>query len=136
MGYFLLLRIWTDASYPVLSFIFWYGGSTSVPSFNKLRLCSFLQQKLDKLLDKSGTLFKLLNSAFRAKTFYMKVVLKYTKINSFFKFIIIKTQLITYYYHLVLRETLNFYLHLHEIQTPPEFLADPEKVQNQLAWST
>ena len=52
----------------------------------------------------------------------MKVALKY-QINSFFNFIIIKTQLITRYYHLVLRETLNIYLHLHlkEIQTPPEY---------------
>ena len=56
-------------------------------------------------------LFKLLNGAFRAKTFYIKVVLKY-HINIFFKFVIIKTQLITRYYNLILRETLNFYLHL------------------------
>ncbi len=34
--------------------------------------------------------FKLLNGIFRAKTFYMKVVLKY-QINLFFKFVIIKT---------------------------------------------
>ena len=67
-------------------------------------------------MDTHGTLFKLLNSVFRAKTFYMKVVLKY-QINTFFKFIIIKTQLITRYYHIVLREILN--LHLQEIQTPP-----------------
>jgi hypothetical protein len=39
----------------------------------------------------------------------MKVVLKY-QINQFFKFIIIKIQLIARYYHLVLRETLNIYL--------------------------
>ena len=38
-------------------------------------------------------LFKLLNGATRAKTFYMKVAIKYY-INLFFKFIIIKTQLI------------------------------------------
>ena len=50
-------------------------------------------EKLDKLLDKSDTLFKPLNGVFHAKTFYMKVVLKY-EINPFFKFIIIKTQLI------------------------------------------
>ncbi len=56
------------------------------------------------------TLFKLLNGVFRAKTFYIKVVLKY-HINLFFKFIIIKNQLIICYYYLVLRETLNFYLH-------------------------
>jgi hypothetical protein len=61
-------------------------------------------------------LFKLQNGMFRAKTFYMKVVLKY-QINPIFKFIIIKTQLITRYYHLVLREKLN--LHLQDIQTPP-----------------
>ncbi len=48
-------------------------------------------KKVDKLLDKSGTLFKLLNGAFRAKIFYMKVALKYYN-NLFFKFIIIKTQ--------------------------------------------
>ena len=36
----------------------------------------------------------------------MKVVLKY-QINLFFKFVIIKTQLVTRYYHFVLRETLN-----------------------------
>ena len=50
----------------------------------------------------------------------MKVLLKY-QINPFFKFIIIKTQLITRYYHPILRETLNFYLYLYiqEIQTPP-----------------
>ena len=66
-------------------------------------------------------LFKLINGAFRAKTFYMKVVLKY-QINPFFKFVMIKTQLITCYYHLLLRETLNLHLHLHlqEIQTPPQ----------------
>ena len=45
----------------------------------------------------------------------MKVVLKY-QINPFLKFIIIKTKLITRYYHLILRKTLNFYLHLQEIQ--------------------
>ena len=38
-----------------------------------------------------GTFFKLLNGMFRAKTFYMKVALKY-HINLFFKFVIIKTQ--------------------------------------------
>ena len=81
--------------------------------------CSFLQQKLDKLLDTHSTLFKLLNSAFRAKTFYVKVVLKYT-INRFFKFIIIKTQLITRYYHLVLRKIFNLYI--QEIQTPPRLV--------------
>ena len=53
---------------------------------------SFLQQKLNKILDTRGTLFKLLNGVFRAKTFYMKVTLKY-HINLFFKFVIIKTQL-------------------------------------------
>ncbi len=46
----------------------------------------------------------------------MKVVLNY-HINLFFKFVIIKIQLITRYYHLVLREKLH--LHLQEIQTPP-----------------
>jgi hypothetical protein len=75
---------------------------------------------LDEDLDFRGTLLKPLNGAFRAKTFYMEVVLKY-QINPFFKFVIIKTHLITRYYHIVLRETLNLYLHLHlqEIQTPP-----------------
>jgi hypothetical protein len=62
-------------------------------------------------LDTRGTLFKLLNGMFRAKIFYMKVALKY-HINPFFKFVVIKTQLITCYYHLVLREKLNVYLHL------------------------
>ena len=50
----------------------------------------------------------------------MKVALKY-RINQIFKFVIIKTQLITCYYHLILREALNLYLNLHlhlqEIQT-------------------
>ena len=45
----------------------------------------------------------------------MKVVLKY-HINLFFKFKIIKTQLITRYYNLILRETLNLYLYLQDIQ--------------------
>ena len=54
--------------------------------------CSFLQQKLDKKLNTSDMLFKLLNSMFHAETFNMKVSLKY-HINLFFKFIIIKTQL-------------------------------------------
>ncbi len=63
--------------------------------------------------------FKLLNSVFCVKPFYMKVTLKY-HINPFFKFIIYKTQLITFYYHLVLCKTFNIYLHFHlqEIQTP------------------
>ena len=83
-----------------------------------VNLCPFFSPtKLDKLLDARGMLFKLLNDAFRAKTFYMKVILKY-KINPFFKFVIIQTQLITRYYHLVLRKILNLYLHLQEIQTP------------------
>jgi hypothetical protein len=77
---------------------------------------SFPLQALDEILDFRGTLLKLLNGVFHAKNFYMKVVLKY-HINPFFKFVIIKTQLITRYYHLVLRETLNLYL--QEIQTPP-----------------
>ena len=53
----------------------------------------------------------------------MKVVLKY-QINLFFKFVIIKTQLITSYYHLVLRKTLNLHLHLHlyKIQTEPYYV--------------
>ena len=72
-------------------------------------------------------LFKLLNGVFHAKTFYMKVVLKY-QINPFFKFSIIKTQLITHYYHIVLRETLNLYLHLQKIQTPPYFVQIHTKV--------
>ena len=67
-------------------------------------------------MDTHGMLFKLLNDAFREKIFYMKIVLKY-HINLFFKFVITKTQLITRYYYLVLRETLNF--HLHSMQTPP-----------------
>ena len=46
------------------------------------RPCFFLQQKLNKLLDTRGTLFKLLNSVFRVKTFYMKVIPKY-QINTF-----------------------------------------------------
>ncbi len=60
--------------------------------------------------------FKLLNGIFRAETFYIKIVLKY-QIKPFFKFVIIKTQLITRYCHLILREKLNFYL--QEIQTLP-----------------
>jgi hypothetical protein len=85
----------------------------------KIRQRSFLQLKWDEILDTRGTLLKLLNGVFHAKTFYMKVALKY-QINPFFKFIIIKTQLITCYNHLVLRETLN--LHLQQIQTPPRML--------------
>ncbi len=80
--------------------------------------CSNPRQRVDKLLDFRGTLFKLLNGVFRAKTFYIKVVLKY-QINLFFKFVKNKTQLITRYYHIVLRETLNLHFHLQEIQTPP-----------------
>jgi hypothetical protein len=71
-------------------------GKEGVHSYLKYWPCSFLQQKLDKLLDTRDTLFKLLNGTFRVKTFYMKVVLKY-QINPFFKFVIIKTQLITRY---------------------------------------
>ena len=52
---------------------------------------SFLQQELDEDKDFRVTFFKLLNGAFRTKTFYIKVALKY-RINLFFKFIIIKTQ--------------------------------------------
>ena len=52
---------------------------------------SFLQQELDGDKDFRDTLFKLLNGAFRVKTFYIKVALKY-HINLFFKFVIIKTQ--------------------------------------------
>ncbi len=43
---------------------------------------SFPLQGADKILDILGTIFKLLNSVFRAKTFCMKVVLKY-QINLF-----------------------------------------------------
>ncbi len=75
----------------------------------QLRSCSFLQQDGDEILVIRGTLIKLLNGVFRAKTLYMKVALKYQS-NLFFKFVIIKTQVITRYYHLVLRETLNLYL--------------------------
>jgi hypothetical protein len=76
-------------------------------------------------------LFKLLNGAFRTKTFYMKVALKY-QINPFFKFVIIKAQLVTRYHHLVLCETLNLYLHLHlqEIQTPPsDLVKDMDQIE-------
>ncbi len=69
-------------------------------------------------MDFRGTLFKLLNRVFRVKTFYMKVILK-CQINPFFKFIVIKAQLITRYYHIVLREILDLNLHLKKIQTPP-----------------
>ena len=62
-------------------------------------------------MDFRGTLFKLLNGVFRAKIFFMKVVLKY-QINLFFKFVKTKTQLITSYYHLVLHKTLILHLHL------------------------
>ena len=61
-------------------------------------------------------LLKWLNGAFHMKIFCMKVVLKY-QINLFIKFVIIKSQLITSYYRLVLRKTLNF--HLQEIQREP-----------------
>ena len=71
-------------------------------------------------MDTRATLFKLLNGTFRAKTFYMKIVLKY-HISLFFKFRIIKTQLITHYYNLVLHKTLNLHLHLQNIQTPPKY---------------
>ncbi len=50
-------------------------------------------KKWDENLDTRGTLFKLLNGVFRAKTFNIKVTLKY-HINLFFKFVIIKIQLI------------------------------------------
>ncbi len=76
-------------------------------------------EREDKLLDIRGTLFKLLNGVFHTKTFYIKVVVK-CQINLFFKFIIIKIQLIICYYHIVLRKTLN--LLLQEIQTPPKLL--------------
>ena len=76
-----------------------------------MRPHSFPLQRLDEVLDFRGTHFKLLNGAFRAKTFYMKVVIKY-QINPFFKFVVIKTQLNTHYYHLILRKTLNLQLHL------------------------
>ncbi len=80
----------------------------------------FPLQTLDEVLNFHGTLFKLLNCAFRrAKIFYIKIVLKY-QINPFFKLVIIKTQLSTRYYHLVLSETVNLHLHLQEIQTPPK----------------
>ena len=36
------------------------------------------RKEVDKVLDFRGTLFKLLNSVFRAKTFYIKVVLKWS----------------------------------------------------------
>ena len=52
--------------------------------------CSFLLLGEDKILDYRGTLFKLLNDVFRAKTFYMKVILKYY-INLFLSILIIKT---------------------------------------------
>ena len=45
---------------------------------------------VDENLDTCGMFFKLLNGVFRAKTFYMKIVVKY-QINIFFKFVIIKT---------------------------------------------
>jgi hypothetical protein len=54
---------------------------------------------------------------FRAKTFYMKVTLKY-HISSFCMFLVIKTQLIARYYYLILCEAFNLYL--QEIQTPPK----------------
>ena len=67
---------------------------------------------MDEILDIRGTLFKLLNGTFHAKTYYIKVPLKY-QINLFSKFVIMKIQLITRYYHLVLRQTLDFYLYLY-----------------------
>jgi hypothetical protein len=86
----------------------------------KFRSRLFILKRVDEILDTRGTLFKRLNDVFRAKTFYMKIDLKY-QINLFFKLVIIKTQLIKRYYHLGFRETLNLYLRLHlqEIQTPP-----------------
>ena len=76
--------------------------------FKNFRIpCSFLQREVDKDKDCCVTLFKLLNGVFRAKTFYMKVALKH-QINPFFKFVIIKTQSIIYYYHIVLRKNLIF----------------------------
>ena len=50
-------------------------------------------KKVNKILDICGTLFKLLNGAFCTKTFYINVALKY-QINLFFKFVMIKTELI------------------------------------------
>jgi hypothetical protein len=84
----------------------------------EIRLGSFLRQELNEILDTRGTLFKLLNDVFRAKIFYMKIALKY-QINSFFKFVIIKTQIITCYYHLVLSFCVKHLIFiLIEIQTP------------------
>ena len=48
---------------------------------------------LDEIFHLHGTLLKLLNDVFRVRTFYIEVALKY-HINLFFKFRIIKTQLI------------------------------------------
>ena len=79
---------------------------------------SFLLEELNKILYTRDIFFKLLNGVFRVKIFYIKVALRY-HINPFFKYVIIKTQLITRYYHLVLGKTLNLHLHLQEIQTPP-----------------
>ncbi len=79
--------------------------------FSGISLRDLLQAQ-DSILDTRGTFFKLLNGVFRAKNFYMKVALKY-QTNPFFKFVIIKTQLITRYYHLILCETFNLYLYLH-----------------------
>ncbi len=49
----------------------------------------FSKNELDEDEDFRRMFFKRLNDAFRTKTFYMKVVLKYHS-NPFFKFVIIK----------------------------------------------
>lgn len=59
----------------------------------RVRHRSFRGDRGDWLSFSARTLFKLLNDAFFAKNFYMKVALK-NHINPFLKFKIVNTQLI------------------------------------------
>jgi hypothetical protein len=68
-------------------------GDQSLLGFLAMQAIYRPQQKFDENLDIHDTFFKLLNGVFCAKDFYMEVALKY-QINIFFKFVIIKTQLI------------------------------------------
>ena len=82
---------WQGTAPPLMYSLFRVLMKNPTTSIIRLILpCSFLQQILDKHLDKNDMFFKLLNGVFRVKTFYIKVVLKY-KINLFFKFVIIQT---------------------------------------------
>ena len=102
----------------------WLWSSNHVPLYSALccvsnKYAAFISPtRVEWNFRYSWHAFKLLNGVFRAETFYVKVSLKH-QINLFLKFIIIKTQLITRYYRLILFETLNFN-HLQEIRVHVE----------------